>query len=251
MDIGEFALIDALEENHWWYVGLHELIIGLVAREAEQRGGLRIFDAGCGTGRLCRLLARYGEVEGCDAAEEAIRFCRLRGVEKTVLADLNGLVLQQDAYDVVTSIDVLYHAGIVDDQKVLEKLRHGLRPGGMLILNLPAFEFLRSTHDIAIHTRERYTVGMVRERLGAAGFRVDYATYRLAALFPFIAGYRLLRRLLHPAGSGTGRAVSDLAPVHPLINRSLLALVRLENRLLRKTSLPFGTSLFVVARKPA
>jgi hypothetical protein len=56
---------------------------------------------------------------------------------------------------------------------------------------------------------------------------------------------------LHPAGSGTGRAVSDLAPVHPLINRSLLALVRLENRLLRKTSLPFGTSLFVVARKPA
>ncbi len=240
------------EDRHWWYVGLHRLILATIRQESLRLGRpLRIFDAGCGTGRLCQLMAMQGhEVSGCDLSEEALRLCRLRGIDTVFRADLNGIEPEPATFDVITSIDVLYHAAVSDDVPVMRRLRNGLRPGGMLILNLVAHEFLRSTHDLAVHTRERYTRPMLRERLDRAGFETVWATYRVAGLFPLVAAYRLLTRFLHRRRAPSDEVASDVSLPHPLINTLLLKAIEAENLLLKVSPLPIGSSLFVVARKP-
>jgi SAM-dependent methyltransferase len=247
----EYRRMYAAEDRHWWYVGLHNLILETIRKESLTLGrSLVIFDAGCGTGRLCQLLKLQGhQVEGCDAAEEALRLCRLRGIDTMVQADLNGIEIEAGRYDVITSIDVLYHADVFDDSAVMRRLWSGLRPGGMLILNLVAHEFLRSTHDIAVHTRERYTRGMLCQRLMEAGFAIAFASYRVSILFPFIALYRLMSRLTRRRGVDPAEVASDVSSPLPMINALLIIIIELENRFLRVTALPFGSSLFVVARK--
>lgn len=249
----EYTRMYAVEDRHWWYMGLHELILAAVQRESARVGRpLVIFDAGCGTGRLCQLLRDAGHgVSGCDASAEALRLCSERGVNTVYQADLNSLELEPAAYDLITSIDVLYHTGITDDVAVMQRLRAGLKPGGMLILNLVAFEFLRSTHDIAVHTRERYTIKAVRKRLESAGFTVAYASYRVSALFPLIALYRRLAGFFHRTGSEPSETASDVAMPPALLNSLLLRTVRIENRCIPSVSLPFGSSLFAMARNSA
>lgn len=239
------------EDSHWWYVGLHKLILAVIQKESQRLGRpLDIFDAGCGTGRLCQLVSRQGHrISGCDLSEEALRLCGLRGNKTAKTADLNSIDLESGIFDVITSIDVLYHKGITDDVAVMRRLWKGLRPGGMLILNLLAHDFLWSRHDIAVHTRERYTKDKLCRRLGAAQFSIEQISYRVGLLFPFIASYRLLSRFRRH-WSGDGEAVSDVSLPHQLINGLLLKTIELENLWLRISSLPAGSSLFVVARKP-
>lgn len=252
MNLIEYARMYEAEDRHWWYVGLHELILETIRQESQRVGRhLDIFDAGCGTGRLCQLMLQHGHrVSGCDASLEAVRFCRLREVDGTVQADLNDIELEEGVLDVITSIDVLYHTGIRDDVDVMRRLLHGLRPGGMLILNLVAHEFLRSTHDIAVHTRERYTRQLLCERLQTAGFEIVRASYRVSILFPLIAAYRLVARFLNRPCRDSAVVDSDVALPLSSVNALLVNVVRMENYLLEKFSLPFGSSLFVVARRP-
>lgn len=247
----EYARMYEAEDRHWWYVGLHKLILETIQRESRRLGRpLDIFDAGCGTGRLCQLMSLQGHrVAGCDASEEALRLCRLRGIDTMAMADLNSIELEPAQYDVITSIDVLYHTGVTDDVAVMRRLRSGLKPGGMLILNLVALEFLRSTHDIAVHTRERYTRKGLCERLAAAGFDVSLASYRVGTLFPFIAVYRLWARYFRRHQVEANKVDSDVNLPNPLLNVLLLKMIELENRMLNIFSMPFGSSLFVVARR--
>jgi SAM-dependent methyltransferase len=243
-----------VEDRHWWYVGLHELILATIQKESRRLNRpLKVFEAGCGTGRLWQLLEDIGcIVSGCDASEEALRLCRLRGIDTMVLADLNTIELAPDTYDVISSIDVLYHADIADDVEVLRRLRRGLKTDGKLILNLVAHEFLRSTHDIAVHTRERYSRNLVSKRLLDSGFEVESATYRVSILFPLIAVYRTLANIFTFRNIKNDEVNSDLALPHQLINKALLNLLKMENRLLISgIKLPLGSSVFVVARKSA
>jgi SAM-dependent methyltransferase len=246
----EYARMYEAEDRHWWYVGLHKLILATIQKESRCLGKpLKIFDAGCGTGRLCQLLADLGHsVSGCDTSDDALRFCRLRGVSDVYQADLNTIEFKPEAFDVITSIDVLYHTGISDDVAVMRRLRSGLKPGGMLILNLVAYEFLRGTHDIAVHTRERYTLHLLCNRLQTAGFSIAFATYRVSILFPFIAVYRLLSRFTVCRKAEPGEVDSDVSLPHPLINALLMKITELENMFFRVAALPFGSSVFVVAR---
>lgn len=247
MNNAEYGIMRSLEDTHWWYAGLHELVMACLEREYAIHGTLAILDAGCGTGRLCQLMARYGRVTGCDYAETALEFCRRRGLENVVLADLNTFDPGADRYDVITSMDVLYHRAVEDDRAVIRSLYRALKPGGALILNLPAHEGLRGLHDRAVHTRHRYRRGEVSALLAAAGFRVEKSTYRLAALFPPILAIRCAGRIAM-RGDCT-RVTSDLTPPPPWLNRILLRYLRLENRWIARHSLPIGTSVFAVARK--
>jgi SAM-dependent methyltransferase len=251
MNPEEYRRMFDAEGSLWWYVGLHELILGIVGEETATRGGrLAIFDAGCGTGQLALLMTRFGDVDGCDASELAIGFCRRRGLDALTVADLGRMRLEPGRYDVITSIDVLYHRDIGDDMAVLERLYAALKPGGLLIVHLPAFEWLRSTHDVAVRTRERYRKETLVPRLSQAGFTVSFVSYRIFLLFPVVAIVRLASRILTRRG-GT-EVASDVHPVAPWLNRILLAIVRVENHLLRRgVALPIGLSLLAIARKPA
>jgi len=249
MNQREYRQMYQVEDFHWWYVALHELITSAVAREQAGAGQLQILDAGCGTGRLCRILERFGAVSGCDMSDDALECCRERGLTEVYKTDLNSAVFPLAAYDVITSIDTLYHRAIEDESAVLSRFHTALKPGGLLIINLVAHEFLRSTHDMAVHTRKRYTRSEVVTLLEKSGFSVGMATYRLGFLFPQIASYRLLRRWLNLT-SDASEVASDVHVPNPLINRLLLSLARFENRLILKSSIPFGTSVFAVGKKP-
>jgi SAM-dependent methyltransferase len=246
---GEYRQMYDVEEYHWWYVSLHELIIPFVRSMKEATGALRILDAGCGTGRLCVLLDGFGAVSGCDMSNEAIELCRTRGLKSVFQADLNSVSFRSSHYDVITSIDTLYHLGIDDELAVLKKFHGALKPGGMLIINLVAHEFLRSTHDIAVHTRKRYNRKEVETLLESSGFKIRISSYRLGFLFLPIAALRLMKKLLNFCNN-PGLVKSDVTSPNKALNRLLLWAARQENRFVLKSAVPLGTSVFAVAQKP-
>lgn len=239
----------SVEDVHWWYVALHELVLDTVSKEHSAKGRLSILDAGCGTGRLCMLMLPFGDVHGLDAYGPAVDLCRARGLNSVVQADLNIEPLGDCRYDVVTSIDVLYHLWVENDIAVIRKMFSALKPGGILILHLPAFNFIRSLHDIAVFTRHRYTARAVRRKLSGSGFVTEKVSYRIFFLFPLIAIFRLAGKIFARRENKGGNH-SDVTLPPKGINNMLAETLRFENRLMAAFNLPFGSSVFAVARKP-
>ena len=241
MDAEEYARMRQAEEGHWWYVGMRAIVDSLLSRSLPDRE-LMVLDAGCGTGANLIHLGAHGQVVGLDMAEEALSFCRLRGSNKLTRGSIQTLPFRQDCFDLVVSFDVLYHLAVTDDMIALREFWRVLRPGGLLLLRLPAFHWLRSAHDQVIHTRHRYTTKEVQERLITAGFAIERLTYVNFLLFPAAVSSRLLARQ-------SGEARSDLGPVPPVLNHGLTLALRLESRLVRSFDLPWGLSVMALARK--
>jgi len=244
MQLNEYDKMFAFENDYWWYRGLHELVESRM-RMIRLGRRLMIFDAGCGTGRCAQILEPHGTVEGIDYSAAAIDYCKRRGLTNCRVGDLNDWQPAGDRYDVIVSLDVLCCEGIRDDGEVLDKFYHALTKNGVLILNLPAFPLLRRIHDAAVSVVRRYRKGNVVRDLSRLGFRVVYAGYRLPVLFVIMLAKKVSEKVLKQ------KAIqSDLTPLPPWINRSLLTLHRLENGLVnRGVRFPFGGSLFLVAEK--
>lgn len=267
----EYDTLFAQEEGFWWYRGLHRLVEDELRRALPGRPGhgpsrrdaraaavnpaavtaarpLRILDAGCGTGGMTRRLATLGEVTGLDWSPLALDLARRRGPHRWTRGSVERLPFRDDTFDFVVSLDVLYHRSVQSDLAALLEFRRCLRPGGSLILNLPAFESLRSTHDAAIHTARRYRRGPLASLLRAAGLAPSRATHWNAFLFPGLAAVRWMRRR---AGLAEGpAATSDVRPVPAAVNRLLGGVLALERAWLARWDLPVGLSVLAVARKP-
>jgi SAM-dependent methyltransferase len=243
MRVDEYTNMFALEDRFWWYRGIHDLILGYLRKRSSAR--LHILDAGCGTGKLMTLLAPLADVEGIDASQEALDYCRQRGLSAVGIVDLNEWT-PSATYDVITCIDVLCHESVREIGKVLDQFHRGLRPGGTLILNLPAFESLRREHDTVVQTVRRLRKEDLLPLLRSKGFEVELSTYRLPALYCAI---RLRKALLPPREHAAPE--SDLKMIPPLADWVLWWMNWLENRaILAGIRFPVGSSLFVVARKP-
>lgn len=246
MRIDEYTNMYALEDRYWWYRGIHDLIVRYFMNEAGSRR-LRVLDAGCGTGKLLTLLSPLGDVSGIDGSEDALRFCLERGLSNVAFADLNRWDAKGAAYDVITSIDVLCHESIRDVGAVVERLGEALAPGGLLVLNLPAFESLRRQHDAVVQTVRRYRKEEFLPLLERRGLRIEVATYRLPVLFYLIR----MKKAVFPDKPGVEPS-SDLRMISPALDELLWQMHRLENwAILRGARFPVGSSLFVVARKGA
>ncbi len=244
MRIDEYTNMFLLEDRFWWYRGIHDLILGYLRKRPSAR--LHILDAGCGTGKLMALLAPLGDVEGIDASEQALQYCRDRGLERAGIVDLNSWS-PAASYDVITCIDVLCHESVRDIRSVIDEFHRGLRPGGILILNLPAFESLRREHDRVVQTVRRLRQEELLPLLREKGFEIEFSTYRLPALYYMIR----LRKALAPPKEGASPE-SDLQMISPLLDALLWWMNWLENRaILAGIRFPVGSSLFVVARRPA
>ena len=249
MEAKEYQALRAVEDDHWWFRSLNELVVRQV-RDTFPAKRPQVLDAGCGTGGLLARLSEIAAVEGIDGSEIAVELCTERGIGSVRRDDLNAPTLAPEVYDAITCVDVLYHSEIKDDAAVLKHLVAALRPGGLLFLHLPAYEWLRSDHDRRVHTRKRYRMRDVRRLIEDAGLRIGHASHRVAALLPAIVVIRLVSARFRGRSDDVREATSDVRPVPAFINAPLLLLCRMENAVSRRIGLPFGSSIYVVGRKP-
>ncbi|MBE9531552.1 MAG: class I SAM-dependent methyltransferase [Proteobacteria bacterium] len=259
MEVQEYHSIFLFEERHWWYVGLRELVRSSLKRflrpQVNKAGeGVKVLDAGCGAGMVLKELSEaYGPgAVGLDLSKVSLSLCKERStpenkINKLINSSAQELPLVGGSFDAVISLDVLYHLGISDDVAALKEVERVLKDDGILIINLPAYEFLSGPHDKAVHTRERYTREKLTGRLKAAGLTVERITYRNTFLFPIVVIVRTLQRLSSGAHGHAG--ASDLKMPFFLVNGLLKMMLSLENICLKVLNLPFGSSVFCVARK--
>jgi SAM-dependent methyltransferase len=234
-----------IEDRHWWFLGRRRILIRLLDRALPRSSeGRRILDIGCGTGTMVQQLERYGSVLGIDADHDAVRFCRERGVDNVQQASGDDLPFDEGSFDLVTALDVLEH--MEDDAAGLSEIHRVLRPGGTLVLTVPAYRFLWGAQDEISHHYRRYTRGELTGRLADAGFSVQRASYFNALLFPVIAAVRLARRL-RPAPAEL-RSDFEMTPPGRL-NRALGWLFGREAELVGRVNLPFGVSIVTVASR--
>ena len=179
---------------------------------------------------------------GVDLSADAVAFCHKRGLFNVTRADVSALPFSDASFDAVICLSVLYHQWVTDPGTTLRELRRVLRPGGLLLVNLPAYEFLHSAHDDAVFTARRFTMSNVRQLLLAGGFDIRRLTYWTTLLFPVAVVARTF------GGSRTGRDFDAEAPAR-LKNATLGAIMSLELSMLRWVSLPFGVALFAMAEK--
>jgi SAM-dependent methyltransferase len=241
--VDEYERMFRLEESLWWYLGLRELLERYVAGALAGKAEARVLDAGCGTGANLRMLAKFGKAVGVDLSTDAVQFVKQRGVGEVARADLMKLPFPDAAFDVVTSVDVLYHQWVKDDGSAVAELARVAKPGGVVIVHSAALEMLRGSHDRVVLTRKRYTLAEMRRLLAGAGLSVETASYRNTLLFPIV----LLKRWFD---SKEAEGESDVEQPSSAVNSALHRILRFENRLLNFSRMPFGSSIVVVARKP-
>ncbi len=255
MNPAEYDRMAALEASHWWYAGVRDLVQKILARKRFQLPpSPHVLDAGCGTGsnlELLRAVTAPAYAGGFDLSELAVEYSRKRNPAADVYrSDLCSPELHVDELDFILCCDVLYTTPLDAAISGLRSLCDRLKRGGLLLLHLPAYNWLRSRHDLAVHTRQRFTTGAAGKILNSCGLRTELLTYRMFFLFPAVVLKRL-PSVLWPPSIGTESVVSDLAPVSPGLNRGLTSLLRLENQLLtRGIRFPWGSSLVAIGRKP-
>lgn len=245
MNPSEYHTIYTVEDRHWWYVGMKRITLALLGDAYGPRTDLAILDAGSGTGGGMAYLARFGRVTGIDASPLALDFCRQRALERLGQASVTALPFAAASFDLVTSFDVLYHRAVGDPAVALREFHRVLRPGGRLLLRLPAYDWLRGRHDEVIHTERRFTAGVVSDMLCEIGLTVERLSYANTLLFPLALAKRLVERLA-PRGDAQH---SDIAPNPPWLDDTLAAVLSLEARWLRRRDLPVGLSVVALARK--
>jgi SAM-dependent methyltransferase len=237
-----YPIMFRVEQEHWWYTGRRKILTGFVeeiCRQVTDRRP-RILDVGCGTGANLLMLSEYGEAEGVDISEDALAFCRERGLDKVRLGAGEKLPYEDGTFDLVTALDVVEHMD--DDLAGLREMRRVLRPGGRVLLFVPTFMFLWGLQDDVSNHRRRYRLPELRRVLEQAGFEIERTTYANITFFLPILVMRQLMRL-------TGlKADSENNINVTALNGVLGSVFGAESWLLKFMNLPFGVSGLCVAR---
>ena len=209
----------------------------------------RVLDAGCGTGGMLGLLSQRGwtcSLEGIDISPVAVRHCLERGFAGVRVARVEELPFEDASFDAVLSLDVLYH-GQVDERKALAEMSRALRPGGVLVVKVAAFECLRGLHDAAVCSVRRYKRSQLRFHLAIHKLEVELIHYWNTWLFVPLWIWRSWTRWRSGKSDGAG---SELQLSVAWVNRMLKGPAGLDAKLCRLLRVPFGSFLLAVARKP-
>src|SRR4030088_55236 len=198
MEREQYAIMARREERHWWYAGMRRVALAVLADALNGQAGLRILDAGCGTGGTTVELRRFGDVVGVDLVWEALEPARGRGLSALARASIEQLPFGKASFDVPNSLEVVYHPGVASDMSALIEIRRVLKTGGLFMLRVPAHDWLRGEHDRLVHTRHRYSRDEVSSKLTEAGFEVERLSWANTVLFP----PALLKRVLERASNG-------------------------------------------------
>jgi SAM-dependent methyltransferase len=237
-----YPILYEVEQSHWWHVGRRRIIATLVEEICEEIKDRRprILDVGCGTGANLLMLSKYGDAEGVDISEDALAFCRERGLKKVKHGAAEELPFEDGSFDLVTALDVVEH--IDDDVASLQEMRRVLRPDGRVLLFVPTFMFLWGLQDDVSNHRRRYRLPELHRVLEQAGFEVERSTY---ANITFFAPILLIRQLMRLTGL---KAETENNINVPALNGIFGWFLGTESTILRYVNLPFGVSGLCVAR---
>jgi SAM-dependent methyltransferase len=236
-----FDRMAELDQEHWWYVARREILSDILARHGTDGSSASILEIGCGTGHNLKMLGRFGSLDACELDDEARELAaqRLgRPVRESRLPDLSAF--EPASYDIIALLDVLEH--VPEDEAALQAIRQLLKPGGKLLLTVPANKWMWSGHDVAHHHFRRYSRGDLKRLVRKSGFRVRLLSYFNTLLFPPIAAVRAANKLLK-------RVEADDALPSAGINRLLQKIFSLEKKLIGRVSMPFGVSLVAVLER--
>lgn len=246
MDRAVFDRMAALDGEHWWFVARRKILGSVIERVVKPPRNARILELGCGTGHNLAMLARFGAVEASELDDRAREIATARlgqPVKSVALPDLSQF--EPASYDLIALLDVLEH--VPDDSASLAAILGLLKPGGALLLTVPANPWMWSAHDVAHHHHRRYRKAGIAALAAAAGFRIDLLSPFNSLLFPPIAAARALGKW---RGDKTGGEGDDAMPP-PLLNRALEMLFAAERHLIGRVGFPAGVSLISVLRRPA
>jgi SAM-dependent methyltransferase len=237
-----------VEETHWWWIGRKNIIKSLLNSKGIKSKNI-ILDAGCGTGSNIIFFNQFGTTYGIDISPVATKFCRRRGIKNVLTGDVSKLPYKSNFFDIVSCMDVLEH--IENEKKVINEIFRVLKPGGKLILTVPALPFLFSKHDNAQGHFRRYNRNYLRKILILSGFMDGRITYFNTILsFPIII-FRLLSKFEPFSGLADfdAKINYDVYRAHGF-NKFLASIFSLETKILKKTDIPFGVSLVAFYKKP-
>jgi ubiquinone/menaquinone biosynthesis C-methylase UbiE len=240
----EHEIMRSVEDHYWWYRALRWHVTDAI--DSQFAAG-KLLDAGCGTGGMLHTVReRFPRMQltGIDASSRALDLTRERKIDvQLIQSTVDELPFADQAFDCVLSIDVVT-AATVDANRAMAEMRRVLRPGGQLILNVAALRFLRGAHDAATNVTKRFTRAELAQLISAAGLMLERMTYWNALLMPPVAIARWLSRR-----RAKEQPRSDFRPLPNAANATLRNIALLELNVSRYVPLPFGTSLFAVARR--
>ena len=239
-----YAIMNRVEDSHWWYVGrraiLESFLEQIIQNPKSKIQNPKILDVGCGTGGNLEMLAKFGAAEGVDISDDALEFCKAKGLKaRKGLAE--SLPFENESFDVVTALDVVEH--LDDDVAGLKEMHRVLKPGGKTLIFVPAFMWLWGVQDDVSNHRIRYTKKQIVERLQKSGFEIERATYANITFFtPILAGRTLMKLTGIKPESENNVNVSALNGIFGKIFSA-------ERFWLKRANFPFGVSIVIVAKK--
>ncbi len=238
-DADYFAVMAARATGHWWYVARRELFRQLLAGRVQP--GATALDVGCGTGETMAVLRQLGahRVAGTDLSENALAYARHHPQGAVLAATAEQLPFADGCADVLVSSDVLEH--LSDDRRALREYRRVLKPGGLLLVTVPSYQWLWCAHDVRAGHRRRYRLAELTAAVGSAHFRVERSSYFFSYLVP--PAIALRRTPLGRLTADTDEAASAGRVSSAVLSR----LGSVERVVLRRHSIPFGLSQVMLA----
>lgn len=238
----EYDRMFSAEDVHWWYRGMAVITRAILNRNLPPVENREVLDAGCGTGgAMASFLGDYGKVAGFDLSTRGITYCKTRGLERVFSASVTNIPLASSCFDLITSFDVLYH--VEDDHAAMREFARVLKPGGYLLLRVPAYEWMRRQHDVQVSTIRRYTRNQVKNLFLESGFRSVDSTYANTFLFPLALLNTLLEKL-HPPKQDS----SELAASSGKVNGLFKCILSCEAPFAARFLLPYGLSIFALGK---
>ncbi len=234
------------QRDHWWFRARREIFDRVLAECADLPGSARVLDVGPGSGINLPVLSPRGPVTVLDRDLDSARACRAEGADSVVVADAENLPFAEASFDLTCALDVVEH--LDDDRSAMRELFRVTRPGGHLLLSVPAFSVLWGRQDVLSEHRRRYRRREIRGLLEDAGFAIERLSYFNSLLFAPILAVRLLSRPF--LGKAVKSGKSDLDAKTPFgLDRVLYKMFASEAGWLTRRNLPVGVSVLALARR--
>jgi len=239
----EIIQLSEFEDDYWWNKGRREILCDLIYEQINNAKNLEILDVGCGPGGTSTAFLQFGNVTGTDFSSLALKFAKNKGLTNVVRSSSTSIPFRSEKFDIITVLDVIEH--VQDDKSVLKEIWRLLKPNGLIVVTVPAFQFLWSQHDVASSHVRRYNKATITKVLKDSQFKIIRSSYFVSFLFPFVATYRLLTKYRIKKENTKGDLVKFPQPINNFFEKIML----LEKKLLKKTNLPFGLSIVCIAKK--